>query len=100
MDTNTAFPDGFLISVRPEHNAYGAWVAHVTISRGGQTVIDTRPETIQPEWSTAEEAIRDATEWGRRYIDHHFGVQQPRSWVVVRARAEQWFDGIEEKHSH
>ncbi|MBN3763644.1 DUF6566 family protein [Burkholderia sp. Ac-20365] len=97
MDTSTSFPDGFLITVRPERNAYGAWVAHLNISRGGQTVVDTRPETIQPEWSTEEEAIRDATEWGRRYIDHHFGEQQPRSWVVDRSRAEQWFEGIEEK---
>jgi hypothetical protein len=62
MDTSTSFPDGFLITVRPERNAYGAWIAHLNISRAGQTVVDTRPETVQPEWSTEEEAIRDATE--------------------------------------
>jgi hypothetical protein len=99
MDTSTSFPNGFLITVQPERNAYGAWIARLNISRGGETVVDTRPETIQPEWSTEDEAIHDATEWGRRYIDHHFGEQQPRSWVVVRSRAEQWVEGIEERNA-
>jgi hypothetical protein len=96
-DASTAFPDGFLITVRPERNEYGAWVAHVHVSRGDQTIVDTRPKTVQPEWSTEDEAIRDATEWGRRYIDREFGREVPRSWVVERARAEQWFEGVEKK---
>ncbi|WP_419539507.1 DUF6566 family protein [Paraburkholderia bengalensis] len=67
------------------------WIARLNISRSGQTVVDTHPETAQPEWSTEQEAIRDATGWGRRYIDHHVAGQQPRSWVVIRSAADDRF---------
>lgn len=100
MDSSTSFPGGFLITVRPERNTYGAWIACLNISSNGQTVLEARPQTIQPEWTTEDEAIRDAIEWGRRYIDREFGQQQPRSWVVVRSRTEQWFQGVEDRKDH
>jgi len=49
MDSSTSFPGGFLITVRPERNTYGAWIARLNISSSGQTVLEARPQTIQPE---------------------------------------------------
>jgi hypothetical protein len=98
MDASTSFPDGFLVTVRPEQNGYGAWIARLPICRDGRTIVDMRPETVQPEWSTEDEAIHDAIEWGRRFIDREFGTQHPLSWIVVRSRAEKCSPHIEEKH--
>ncbi|HEX7913300.1 MAG TPA: DUF6566 family protein [Paraburkholderia sp.] len=85
----------FEIVAHPERNEYGAWVAGVSVSLGTRTVVDIRPKTVQPEWLTEEEAIRDGVEWGRRFIDREFNSQQSRSWVADRSRAEQWFSQIE-----
>jgi hypothetical protein len=81
----------FEIVVTPAQNTLGAWVAEVCVRRGDQTVVDTRPKTVQPEWLNEEEALRDGVEWGRRYIDHEFNMPQSRSWVAERSHAETWF---------
>lgn len=87
----------FEVVVKPEQNSYGAWLASVSVSDGAGKVVDVRPMTIQPEWLTEEEAIRDAIEWGRKFIDHEFKSPQSHSWVAARARAEVWFRDAEEK---
>jgi uncharacterized protein DUF6566 len=91
MQAQTVLYGEFAIAVRPERNARGAWIADVSVSRGAETVVDTRPSTVQPEWLTEEEAIRDGVEWGRRFIDREFNTDPSHSWIADRARAERWF---------
>jgi hypothetical protein len=91
MQPRTVSYGEFEIVVRPERNPFGAWIADVSVSRGAQTVLNTRPSTVQPEWLTEEEAIRDGVEWGRRFIDREFNTHASHSWVVDRSRAERWF---------
>ncbi|ASW00232.1 hypothetical protein CJU94_02075 [Paraburkholderia aromaticivorans] len=86
----------FEIVVRPETNERGAWVASVSVSRGTGTPVYDRPMTIQPEWLTEEEAIRDGVEWGSRFVDHELNAQPPHSDVAERSRAEHWFRDVEE----
>jgi len=61
---------GYEIVVQPERNAYGAWQAKVNVRRADSTVAEARPEAVQPEWLTREEAVRDGIEWGMRFVDH------------------------------
>jgi hypothetical protein len=96
MQTHTVSYGEFEIVVRPERNARGAWIADVSVSRGAQTIVDTRPSTVQPEWLNEEEAIRDGIEWGRRFIDREFNTHESGSWVAARSRAERWFRDAEE----
>jgi hypothetical protein len=91
MQAHSVVYGEFEIVVRPERNALGAWIADVSVSRGAETVVDTRPSTVQPEWLTEEEAIRDGVEWGRRFIDREFNTHPSHSWVADRSRAERWF---------
>jgi hypothetical protein len=91
MQTHSVVYGDFSIVVRPLQNALGAWIADVSVTRGDQTVVDTRPLTVQPEWLTEEEAVRDGEEWGRRFIDREFNTHPSDSWVADRARAEVWF---------
>ncbi|WP_229758232.1 DUF6566 family protein [Paraburkholderia caffeinilytica] len=96
MPTRTVSYGEFEIAVRPERNKLGAWIANVSVSRGTRTVVDIRPMTVQPEWLTEEEAIRDGVEWGRLFIDREFNTPQSRSWVAERSHAEIWFRDAEE----
>ncbi|MGF6772237.1 hypothetical protein P3T18_004725 [Paraburkholderia sp. GAS199] len=91
MSERTVSYGGFEIVVRTELNARGAWIAPVSLKNGTETAVDVRPMTVQPEWLTEDEAIRDAVEWGQRYIDRNLDATQPHSWVETRARAENWF---------
>jgi hypothetical protein len=91
MQPHTVSYGEFEIVVRPERNPLGAWIADVSVTRGAQTVLNTRPSTVQPEWLTEEEAIRDGVEWGRRFIDREFNTHASHSWVADRSRAESWF---------
>lgn len=59
---------GFEICVATRLNAYGADVADLKVSRDGRSLIDVWPETVQPEWRTPEQAIRDGVERARRAI--------------------------------
>jgi hypothetical protein len=59
---------GFEISVFTRLNAYGAYVADPKVSRDGRSLIDVWPKTVQPEWRTSEQAIRDGVERARRAI--------------------------------
>ncbi|MGH8783172.1 DUF6566 family protein [Paraburkholderia sp.] len=97
MSANTTSYGEFEIVVFPETNELGAWVASVSLKNSEGKVLYLRPMTIQPEWLTEEEAIRDAVEWGRRFIDREFNTPPSRSWVTERARAEVWFRDAEEK---
>jgi hypothetical protein len=85
------------IVVNTGTNTRGAWVASVSLKNSAGTVVDVRPMTIQPEWLTEDEAIRDAVEWGRRFIDRELNTPPAQSWVAARARAEDWFRAAEEK---
>ncbi|MBP0588248.1 hypothetical protein J8I87_00615 [Paraburkholderia sp. LEh10] len=70
MRTHVHEHRGYEIVVQPEQNAYGAWQAKVSVRHADSLVAEFRPETIQPEWLTQEEAVRDGIEWGMRFIDH------------------------------
>ncbi|RKE38479.1 hypothetical protein B0G76_4802 [Paraburkholderia sp. BL23I1N1] len=96
MPARTVSYGEFEIAVRPERNPLGAWIASVSVSHGARTVIDIRPKTVQPEWLTEEEAIRDGLEWGHRFIAREFNTPQGRSWVAERSHAERWFRDAEE----
>ncbi|PRY04206.1 DUF6566 family protein [Paraburkholderia sp. BL25I1N1] len=97
MPASTVFYGEFEMVVRPETNKFGAWIASVSLKNSAGKVVDIRPMTVQPEWLTEEEAIRDAVEWGRRFIDREFETPQPHSGVSARSRAEDWFRDAEEK---
>jgi hypothetical protein len=96
MPASTVSYGEFEIAVHTERNQRHAWIASVSVTRGDRTVVSVRPATVQPEWLTEEEAIRDGIEWGRRFIDHEFNTPQSRSWVAERAHAETWFRDVEE----
>ena len=70
MRTHVPEHRGYEIVVQPEQNAYGAWQAKVSVRHADSPVAEFRLETIQPEWLTQEEAVRDGIEWGTRFIDH------------------------------
>ncbi|MEW9586915.1 DUF6566 family protein [Paraburkholderia sp. DGU8] len=70
MQTHVFEHRGYEITVQPEQNAYGAWQAKVSVRLADSTVAEFRPDTVQPEWLTQEEAVRDGIEWGRRFVDH------------------------------
>lgn len=82
---------GFDISVRVKHNERHAWIADIDIMRDGASVLDEWPRTTQPEWRTADEAIRDGIEWARHTITHRFLHDPSRSEVTERGRAQNWF---------
>jgi hypothetical protein len=79
MQTQVVRHRGYEIAVQPERNGYGAWVAKVGVRRAGNTVEEFRPETVQPEWLTQEEAVRDGIEWGMRFIDQKLVAPQDRA---------------------
>lgn len=97
MPASTVSYGGFEIVVCPETNKLGAWIASVSLKDSEGRVVELRPMTVQPEWLTEEEAIRDAVEWGYRFIDREFKTSPSHSWVSERARAEVWFRDTEEK---
>jgi len=88
---------GYEIAVRTGTNRYGAWITDVSLKDGAGKVVELRPETVQPEWRTEEEAVRDAVEWGRRFIERELHAPQSPSAVVDRSRAEVWFRDVQEK---
>jgi hypothetical protein len=69
MQTHVFEHRGYEIVVQPEQNAYYAWQAKVSVRHVDSTVAEFRPETVQPEWLTQEEAVRDGIEWGTRFVD-------------------------------
>ena len=77
---------GFDICVGAKLNKCGAWIADVKISGTGQPEINEWLQTVQPEWRTADEAIRDGIEWARRSIRQRFKKTEPHSWVAARER--------------
>jgi hypothetical protein len=97
MPETTVCYGEFEMVVHPETNKFGAWIASVSLKNGAGKTLEIRPMTVQPEWLTEEEAIRDAVEWGRRFIDREFGTPPTHSSVSTRSRAEAWFREAEEK---
>lgn len=89
MPTRTVSYREFEIAVRPERNERGAWVASVSIRRGTGTPVYDRPMTIQPEWRTEEEAVRDGVEWGYRFVDRELAARQPQSSVADSSIARE-----------
>jgi predicted CoA-binding protein len=70
MQMHTLDHRGYEIVVQPERNELGAWHAKVSVRYTVDTVAQFRPETVQPEWLTEAEAVRDGIEWATRLIDH------------------------------
>jgi hypothetical protein len=68
MQTHTLAWRGYEIAVQPEQNELGAWRAKVNVWKASEMLTEFCPETVQPEWLTAAEAVRDGIEWGRRFI--------------------------------
>ncbi|CCD40054.1 hypothetical protein BKIR_c60_2315 [Candidatus Paraburkholderia kirkii UZHbot1] len=81
---------GYQISVTTRRNERGAWVADIDVPREGQEAFEW-PETVQPEWRTQDEAIRDAIERARRVIGQHLPQNDDHSWVSTRQHAQTWF---------
>jgi hypothetical protein len=84
---------GFEISVATRLNERGAYVADIGVSRDGRPMIDRWPETVQPEWRTRDEAVRDAVERAGRLIQQRFMDLATHSWVATRDHAQSWFNG-------
>jgi hypothetical protein len=82
---------GFEISVATRRNERGAWVADLSVNRDGKPVLAPWPETVQPEWRTPDEAIRDGIERARRVIRQHLDYRAHHSWVATRRHAQTWF---------
>ena len=90
---------GFDISVVTRRDVRGAYVAELEVSRDGRKLIDTWPQTVQPEWLTPEEAIRDALERARCVIRRRVMGSEDHSWVTTRGRAQSWFNGEMQSHA-
>ena len=97
MSETTTNYGGYEITVDTKTNRYGAWVASVSLKNREELVVDIRPMTVQPEWRTEDEAVRDAIEWGRHYVDHEFDARPDISSVAQRAHAQTWFQQAQEK---
>ncbi len=69
MQTHVFEHRGYEIAVQPGQNAYGAWHAKVSVRHADSPAVEFRPETVQPEWLTQDEAVRDGIEWGTRFVD-------------------------------
>jgi hypothetical protein len=69
MQTHILAHRGYEVAVQPEQNEFGAWHAKVSVRNASGTIAEFRPETVQPEWLTESEAVRDGLEWGIRFID-------------------------------
>jgi hypothetical protein len=68
MQTHTLARRGYEIAVQPEPNEFGAWRAKVSVRKASETLPEFRPGTVQPEWLTEAEVVRDGFEWGRHFI--------------------------------
>jgi hypothetical protein len=89
---------GYEISVATRRNERGAWVADLTVRRDGKSPFEW-PETVQPEWRTSDEAIRDGIERARRVIVQHSPHDDDHSWVSTRGHAQTWFSAEAERLS-
>jgi hypothetical protein len=99
MSENILNYGGYEIAVDAKTNQYGAWVASVSLKNGDGSVVGTRPMTVQPEWRTEDEAVRDAIEWGCHYVDRELDARPDTSSVAQRAQAQTWFQQAQEKAS-
>ncbi|SAK61065.1 hypothetical protein AWB77_02099 [Caballeronia fortuita] len=90
---------GFEISAAARRNERGAWVADVTVSRDGKAAFARWPEPVQPEWRTADEAVRDGIERAQRIIRQHLTNGDDHSWVAARRHAQTWFTTETERRS-
>ncbi|KXU82143.1 hypothetical protein CI15_31675 [Paraburkholderia monticola] len=90
---------GFDIAVVTRREERGAYVAEIEVSRGGRKLIDAWPQTVQPEWLTPEEAIRDGLERARCLIRRRLTESVDHSWVATRGRAQSWFNGEMQHHA-
>jgi hypothetical protein len=69
MPVQTLDHRGYEIVVQPERNELGAWHAKVSVRHAVDKFAQFRPETVQPEWLTEAEAVRDGIEWATQLID-------------------------------
>ncbi|BAN26230.1 DUF6566 family protein [Caballeronia insecticola] len=98
MDSAFDVYAGYQISVATRRNERGAWVADLDVQRDGKSPF-AWPETVQPEWSTANEALRDGIERARRVIAQHLTPADNHSWVATRQHAQTWFSAEAERLS-
>lgn len=69
MNKQTVAHANYLLSASASQNARGAWVTKIEISKDGAPVPFPDVETVQPEWLTCEEALRDGIEQARFFVD-------------------------------
>lgn len=68
--TGTELYRGHEIRVRATRNARGGWTPEIAMFRNGPLIEPPLPETVEPEWLTEQEAVRDGIERARFFIDH------------------------------
>ncbi|CAG9207256.1 DUF6566 family protein [Burkholderia gladioli] len=68
--TGTELYRGHEIRVRATRNARGGWTPEIAMFRNGLLIEPPLPETVEPEWLTEQEAVRDGIERARFFIDH------------------------------
>ncbi|MDR5780718.1 hypothetical protein QCE63_14945 [Caballeronia sp. LZ065] len=98
MDSAFDVYAGHEISIATRRNERGAWIADLTVRHDGKSSF-TWPETVQPEWRTSDEAVRDGIERARRMIRQHLQHPDDRSWLATRRHAQTWFSAEAERLS-
>jgi hypothetical protein len=84
---------GYHITISAVRNDRGAWVARLKVNHDGEPLLDAWPETVQPEWRTSAEAVRDGIERARRVIRQRYLAAEEPSTLAVRERTQTWFSG-------
>lgn len=69
MNKQTVEHAGYLLSASASQNARGAWIPQIEISKDGAPVAFPDVETVQPEWLSCEEALRDGIDQARAFVD-------------------------------
>jgi hypothetical protein len=62
--------EGYELVAQAAQNARGAWYATVTVRQDGVSIAVLDGDTTQPEWLTADEALRDGIDRGRAFVEH------------------------------
>ncbi|MDR5740415.1 MULTISPECIES: DUF6566 family protein [unclassified Caballeronia] len=63
--------DGYDVTVTAEQVSTGDWTSRIEAFRDNQPVALPDVETLGPNWSTSDEAVRAGVEQARRLIDRY-----------------------------
>ncbi len=61
---------GHEIRVRATCNARGGWTPEIVTFCNGLLIEPPLQETVEPEWLTEQEAVREGIERARFFVDH------------------------------